>query len=51
MGKSIRLGKIKMGGKSPFVLIAGPCVIEDKQLVLRTAMAIKKITSKPSARN
>jgi 2-dehydro-3-deoxyphosphooctonate aldolase (KDO 8-P synthase) len=46
MGKVINIGKIKIGAKAPFVLIAGPCVIEDRQLVLKTAMAIKKIAAK-----
>jgi 2-dehydro-3-deoxyphosphooctonate aldolase (KDO 8-P synthase) len=46
MGKTVTIGKIKMGGKAPFVLIAGPCVIENRQLALKTAKAIKAITSK-----
>ncbi len=46
MVKSLNIGKIKIGGKSPFVLIAGPCVIENKELALKTAMAIKRIAAK-----
>jgi len=46
MGKTIKIGKVQIGGKAPFVLIAGPCVIESRQSVLRIAAAIKKITSK-----
>jgi len=46
MAKIINIGKIKVGGKNPFVLIAGPCVIEDRAMVFNTAKAIKQITSK-----
>ncbi|MBN1869442.1 MAG: 3-deoxy-8-phosphooctulonate synthase [Candidatus Omnitrophica bacterium] len=46
MGKIVNVGKIKIGGKLPFVLIAGPCVIESRGLALETAMAIKKIASR-----
>ena len=44
--KIIQLGRIKIGAGSPFVLIAGPCVIESRGLVLKTAQAIKKITQR-----
>jgi 2-dehydro-3-deoxyphosphooctonate aldolase (KDO 8-P synthase) len=46
MGRSITIGKVRVGGNAPFVLIAGPCVIESKQLVLQTAIAIQKIASR-----
>ncbi len=46
MAKLINIGKIKIGGNLPFVLIAGPCVIENRQAALKTAMAIKKIAVK-----
>lgn len=36
--------KISFGENRPFVLIAGPCVIESEALVLKTADAIKKVT-------
>jgi 2-dehydro-3-deoxyphosphooctonate aldolase (KDO 8-P synthase) len=38
--------KIIFGGNNPFVLIAGPCVIESEELVFETAHAIKEITDK-----
>lgn len=41
----IEIGKIKIGDKLPFVLIAGPCVVENESLILKTAEEIKKITS------
>ena len=44
--KLIHLGKLKLGGKNPFVLIAGPCVIENKEITLSIAATLKKITTK-----
>jgi 2-dehydro-3-deoxyphosphooctonate aldolase (KDO 8-P synthase) len=38
--------KVVFGGNNPFVLIAGPCVIESEELVLETAHAIKEITDR-----
>ena len=46
MTKIVKVGKINIGGKNPFVLIAGPCVIESEKSTLRHAKAIKKITDK-----
>jgi 2-dehydro-3-deoxyphosphooctonate aldolase (KDO 8-P synthase) len=34
----------KIGGKNPFFLIAGPCVIESKDLLANVCEKIKKIT-------
>lgn len=53
--KIIKLGNIKIGGlppnvsiggNAPFVLIAGPCVIEDEKTTLAIAGKLKSITSK-----
>ncbi|RST72570.1 3-deoxy-8-phosphooctulonate synthase [Siminovitchia acidinfaciens] len=45
MVKEIKLrDHIIFGGSHPFVLIAGPCMIESEQLVMETAVVIKKIT-------
>ncbi len=41
----IKLNDITIGGNNPFVLIAGPCVIENEDLTLTTAERIKEITS------
>ena len=41
----VEVGKIKAGGSNPFVLIAGPCVVESEILVRQTASEIKSITS------
>ncbi|MER2058476.1 MAG: 3-deoxy-8-phosphooctulonate synthase [Niallia sp.] len=37
---------ISFGGKEPFVLIAGPCVIEDEKLIMETAEQLKELTTK-----
>lgn len=41
----IKVNKIVVGGNSPFVLIAGPCVIENEKITMNTAEEIKKISS------
>jgi 2-dehydro-3-deoxyphosphooctonate aldolase (KDO 8-P synthase) len=41
----IRIEDCKIGGGNPLVLIAGPCVVENEKLILKTAEAIKEITS------
>ncbi len=40
----VELNNIKIGGGLPFVLIAGPCVVENESITLHTAEQIKKIT-------
>lgn len=42
----IELGNIKIGDNNPLVLIAGPCVVESKEIIYKTAEEIKRITSK-----
>jgi 2-dehydro-3-deoxyphosphooctonate aldolase (KDO 8-P synthase) len=42
---SIKLNQIVIGNKNPFVLIAGPCVVENEKMILETAIAIKQIAS------
>jgi 2-dehydro-3-deoxyphosphooctonate aldolase (KDO 8-P synthase) len=37
---------IKFGGNNPFVLIAGPCMLENEKLVMETAEQIKEVTTK-----
>jgi 2-dehydro-3-deoxyphosphooctonate aldolase (KDO 8-P synthase) len=41
----IEVNGIKIGGGNPFVLIAGPCVIESKEVIMNTAARINAITS------
>ena len=45
MVRTIKLNHIFFGGNHPFVLIAGPCVIESKQGALKIAETLKKITT------
>lgn len=40
----IKVGKVEIGDNKPFVLIAGPCVVENENITLTTAGVIKKIT-------
>jgi 2-dehydro-3-deoxyphosphooctonate aldolase (KDO 8-P synthase) len=44
--KKIKIGNITVGGGSPLVLIAGPCVIESADSVLRLATKIKEVADK-----
>jgi len=44
--RAVKVGKIKIGGGSPIVLIAGPCVIESEKSAIKHAQAIKKIAEK-----
>jgi len=46
MNRIIKTQDISIGGKNPFVLIAGPCVIEDKATVFKIAASVKQITQK-----
>jgi 2-dehydro-3-deoxyphosphooctonate aldolase (KDO 8-P synthase) len=43
MTMTVKIGKIEMGGGRPFVLIAGPCVIETESMALAVAEEIKRI--------
>lgn len=43
MQKEITVGSVKIGGK-PFVFIGGPCVVENREIVLRIAERLKTIT-------
>jgi 2-dehydro-3-deoxyphosphooctonate aldolase (KDO 8-P synthase) len=42
----LTLNNIKIGGNNPFVLIAGPCVVENEKMILETSVQIKKITDR-----
>lgn len=39
----VNVGHIQFGGKKRFVLIAGPCAIENREMVLHTASLLKQI--------
>ena len=42
----VEIKNVKLGSNLPFVLIAGPCVVESEKITFSTAEQIKKITSK-----
>lgn len=42
----IKLKEIKIGNGNPLVLIAGPCVVENREMTLRIAQKIKAVTKK-----
>ena len=42
--QSVSIGPFHIGGKSPLVLIAGPCVIESEKIVREIAEKLKRIT-------
>ncbi|HPC00954.1 MAG TPA: 3-deoxy-8-phosphooctulonate synthase [Syntrophales bacterium] len=44
--RQIRIKDIVIGGGAPFVLIAGPCVIEDETKTRETALFLKEITAR-----
>ena len=39
----IKLNSIVIGDNHPFVLIAGPCVVENEKMIMQTAKQIKAI--------
>jgi len=41
----IKLNQIIIGDNNPFVLIAGPCVVENEKMIFETAIAIKQIAA------
>jgi 2-dehydro-3-deoxyphosphooctonate aldolase (KDO 8-P synthase) len=45
MVKQIKIGNVYIGGDSPLVLIAGPCVIENEAATLRAAERLIEITT------
>jgi 2-dehydro-3-deoxyphosphooctonate aldolase (KDO 8-P synthase) len=42
----VQVGPIGIGDRSPLVLIAGPCVVESRDLVLRTAEKVKAVAAR-----
>ncbi len=45
MTREISIRNIRIGGQNPFVLIAGPCVIESESSTLEAAARLKQITA------
>jgi len=46
MAEGITVDKVRIGSGSPLVVIAGPCVVESRELALQVARDAKKITDK-----
>jgi 2-dehydro-3-deoxyphosphooctonate aldolase (KDO 8-P synthase) len=44
--KKIKIGKFVVGDKKSFVLIAGPCVLENEKTAMETALYLKRLTTK-----
>ena len=44
--KTVKILSISVGGGTPLVLIAGPCVVESREMILSTAEKIRGITSR-----
>jgi len=46
MTKTINIGDISVGGGAPLLIIAGPCVIEDKETTIYIARYLKELAQK-----
>ncbi|MDD5712568.1 MAG: 3-deoxy-8-phosphooctulonate synthase [Smithellaceae bacterium] len=44
--KKVKIGNVTIGGDEPFVLIAGPCVIESPSAVIEVAASLKELTGR-----
>jgi 2-dehydro-3-deoxyphosphooctonate aldolase (KDO 8-P synthase) len=44
--KTIRIGRLSIGGGAPLVLIAGPCIIENEEKAMEIAGYLKELTGK-----
>jgi 2-dehydro-3-deoxyphosphooctonate aldolase (KDO 8-P synthase) len=42
----VQIGSVTVGDRGPLVLIAGPCVVEDRDLMMRTAEMIRKTAAR-----
>ncbi len=42
----VEMGNIRFGGANSLVVIAGPCVVEDRELALKVARDARKVTDK-----
>lgn len=44
--KSVSIDRIEIGKDNPLVLFAGPCVVENREMILRTAQQVKSTAEK-----
>jgi 2-dehydro-3-deoxyphosphooctonate aldolase (KDO 8-P synthase) len=45
----VQIGNISMGGRGPLVLIAGPCIVEGREMILRNAEQVQMVAQKYGA--
>jgi 2-dehydro-3-deoxyphosphooctonate aldolase (KDO 8-P synthase) len=43
VSKPVQIGNVRAGGAGPLALIAGPCVIEERELTLRVARGVARV--------
>jgi len=43
--KAVGVGPVQVGGNGPLVLIAGPCVIDDRKTALEIARAVARVAA------
>ncbi|MCB2203270.1 3-deoxy-8-phosphooctulonate synthase [bacterium] len=46
MTKQVQAGPIPVGGGAPLVVLAGPCVVESRDIVMRTAEQIRDVSAR-----
>ncbi len=46
MTRSIRAASHPVGGGAPLLLLAGPCVVEDREMILRTAEHVRTVSDR-----
>ena len=46
MSAAVRVGSITIGGGAPLALLAGPCVIENREMILRSAEYIRTVADR-----
>ena len=46
MTKEVTVGSVKIGANNPLVLIAGPCVVEHRDMIFKTAERVKSLCEK-----
>jgi 2-dehydro-3-deoxyphosphooctonate aldolase (KDO 8-P synthase) len=44
--KTISIDSIQIGGNHPLVLIAGPCVVENREIIFQTAITLRSVTER-----
>ncbi len=42
----VKIGNLSVGGSGPLFLIAGPCVVENRDLIMKTAEQVKRVAAK-----